>query len=89
MFLKYKINSFDFGFFFVLKNGSARWNALDSPDAELYPWDSKSTYIKSPPFFETMVRFGLILVELSAIFVQYILQPKYSMCEVIFDLCMQ
>ncbi len=36
--------------------GNAAWSALDAPDATLYPWDAKSTYIKSPPFFDTMVR---------------------------------
>ncbi|XP_070547290.1 cytoplasmic aconitate hydratase-like isoform X2 [Ptychodera flava] len=34
--------------------GNPRWNSLDAPDSLLYPWDEKSTYIKSPPFFETM-----------------------------------
>ncbi|KAG7280395.1 hypothetical protein CRUP_035837 [Coryphaenoides rupestris] len=29
-----------------------RWNALCAPSDKLYPWDPKSTYIKSPPFFE-------------------------------------
>ncbi len=35
--------------------GNPRWNALEAPDTQLYPWDPKSTYIKSPPFFEGMV----------------------------------
>ncbi len=39
--------------------GNARWNALEAPDTQLYPWDQKSTYIKSPPFFEGMVRGGV------------------------------
>uniref|UniRef100_A0A3P9KNT0 Cytoplasmic aconitate hydratase n=1 Tax=Oryzias latipes TaxID=8090 RepID=A0A3P9KNT0_ORYLA len=29
-----------------------RWNALEAPADKLYTWDPKSTYIKSPPFFE-------------------------------------
>ncbi|XP_004086812.1 cytoplasmic aconitate hydratase isoform X2 [Oryzias latipes] len=29
-----------------------RWNALEAPSDKLYTWDPKSTYIKSPPFFE-------------------------------------
>ncbi|RVE61149.1 hypothetical protein OJAV_G00167830 [Oryzias javanicus] len=29
-----------------------RWNTLDAPTDKLYTWDPKSTYIKSPPFFE-------------------------------------
>ncbi|XP_033725426.1 cytoplasmic aconitate hydratase-like isoform X2 [Pecten maximus] len=36
--------------------GNKRWNALEAPSDILYPWDPKSTYIKSPPFFETMTR---------------------------------
>ncbi|CAH1788947.1 unnamed protein product, partial [Owenia fusiformis] len=39
-----------------IEKGNDRWNALDAPDSMLYPWDPKSTYIKSPPFFETMTR---------------------------------
>lgn len=29
-----------------------RWNSLVAPSDNLYTWDDKSTYIKSPPFFE-------------------------------------
>ncbi|KAI3376647.1 hypothetical protein L3Q82_017082, partial [Scortum barcoo] len=29
-----------------------RWNSLVAPSDKLYTWDPKSTYIKSPPFFE-------------------------------------
>ncbi|XP_074661096.1 cytoplasmic aconitate hydratase-like isoform X2 [Tubulanus polymorphus] len=39
-----------------IKEGNERWNSLDAPDSMLYPWDPKSTYIKSPPFFEGMTR---------------------------------
>ena len=39
---------------YVLVVGNARWNALEAPDSLLYPWDPKSTYIKSPPFFKSM-----------------------------------
>ncbi|XP_053321857.1 cytoplasmic aconitate hydratase [Spea bombifrons] len=28
------------------------WNNLKAPTDKLYPWDPKSTYIKSPPFFD-------------------------------------
>ncbi|GLG01599.1 aconitate hydratase [Alicyclobacillus hesperidum subsp. aegles] len=28
-----------------------RWNALDTPDGDLYVWDEQSTYIQEPPFF--------------------------------------
>ena len=34
--------------------GDARWNAMASPDSELYDWDDASTYIKNPPYFEGM-----------------------------------
>uniref|UniRef100_A0A023GM87 aconitate hydratase n=1 Tax=Amblyomma triste TaxID=251400 RepID=A0A023GM87_AMBTT len=36
--------------------GSRHWQALDAPKSLLYPWDSNSTYIKCPPFFESMER---------------------------------
>ncbi|MCF8564057.1 aconitate hydratase AcnA [Alicyclobacillus tolerans] len=28
-----------------------RWNALETPEGELYDWDKASTYIQEPPFF--------------------------------------
>ncbi|WP_254458100.1 aconitate hydratase AcnA [Xanthomonas sacchari] len=34
--------------------GDNRWNTIASPDGELYAWDSASTYIKNPPYFEGM-----------------------------------
>ncbi|XP_059622968.1 cytoplasmic aconitate hydratase-like [Phlebotomus argentipes] len=36
--------------------GSSAWQALQAPTGKLYPWDEKSTYIKHPPFFESMTR---------------------------------
>lgn len=39
----------------LYQKGNSQWTGLEAPDAVLYPWDAKSTYIKSPPFFETMV----------------------------------
>ncbi|XP_019372571.1 PREDICTED: cytoplasmic aconitate hydratase [Gavialis gangeticus] len=30
------------------------WNALEAPSEKLYTWNPKSTYIKSPPFFENL-----------------------------------
>lgn len=30
------------------------WNNLQAPTDQLYPWDPKSTYIKSPPFFDNL-----------------------------------
>ncbi|WP_256644907.1 aconitate hydratase AcnA [Thermomonas paludicola] len=34
--------------------GDARWNAITSPDGQLYVWDAASTYIKNPPYFDGM-----------------------------------
>ncbi|MBL0041851.1 MAG: aconitate hydratase AcnA [Xanthomonadales bacterium] len=33
--------------------GDSRWNAVQSPEGDLYRWD-ESTYIKHPPYFEGM-----------------------------------
>ncbi len=32
-------------------HANERWNALPTPEGELYDWDSESTYIQEPPFF--------------------------------------
>ena len=37
----------------VLK-GDARWQAIKISNSETYPWDSKSTYIQNPPYFDGM-----------------------------------
>jgi len=29
-----------------------KWNEISAPSGEIYEWDSKSTYIQEPPFFE-------------------------------------
>lgn len=42
-----------------------RWNALEAPSDKLYIWDPKSTYIKSPPFFEGLVKMFLKLLMFS------------------------
>jgi aconitate hydratase len=34
--------------------GDDHWRALPVPEGDLYAWDSKSTYIKLPTFFENM-----------------------------------
>ncbi|XP_014240878.1 cytoplasmic aconitate hydratase-like isoform X2 [Cimex lectularius] len=39
-----------------IENGSNSWRSLSAPDGKLYPWDQKSTYIKSPPFFAGMTK---------------------------------
>ena len=33
-------------------DGDERWNALESPAESRYPWDSDSTYVRRPPFFD-------------------------------------
>jgi len=35
-------------------DGDANWNSLDVPAGEIYTWDSDSTYVKNPPYFEGM-----------------------------------
>jgi aconitate hydratase len=34
--------------------GDERWRALPAPTGNLYEWDEKSTYIKDPPYFNSM-----------------------------------
>jgi aconitate hydratase len=34
--------------------GDEDWRGLDVPSGETYAWDGKSTYVKNPPYFETM-----------------------------------
>ncbi|MEM8816460.1 MAG: aconitate hydratase AcnA [Pseudomonadota bacterium] len=34
--------------------GDANWNALNTPEGEIYTWDDASTYVKNPPYFEGM-----------------------------------
>lgn len=36
--------------------GSPAWQSLEAPSGQLYPWDTSSTYIKHPPFFDGMTR---------------------------------
>jgi aconitate hydratase len=36
--------------------GDERWRALDIPSGHLYEWDSESTYIRRPPYFDGMSR---------------------------------
>eukprot|EP00092_Neocalanus_flemingeri_P037142 GFUD01040430.1.p1 GENE.GFUD01040430.1~~GFUD01040430.1.p1 ORF type:complete len:895 (-),score=230.76 GFUD01040430.1:278-2962(-) len=37
-----------------ITTGNPNWNKLSAPSSTLYPWDTSSTYIKSPPFFAGM-----------------------------------
>src|SRR6202040_782418 len=34
--------------------GDAHWKGMKVPQGDLYQWDSKSTYIKLPPYFDNM-----------------------------------
>jgi len=36
--------------------GTPEWNNLKTAKSELYPWDEKSTYIHSPPFFSSITK---------------------------------
>jgi aconitate hydratase len=35
-------------------DGDARWKAMQVAEGDLYQWDSNSTYIKLPPYFDNM-----------------------------------
>uniref|UniRef100_A0A8B9KGV6 aconitate hydratase n=1 Tax=Astyanax mexicanus TaxID=7994 RepID=A0A8B9KGV6_ASTMX len=37
-----------------LRSRITYWSNLDAPDALLFPWDPKSTYIRCPPFFSKL-----------------------------------
>ncbi|KZC12395.1 Cytoplasmic aconitate hydratase [Dufourea novaeangliae] len=37
-----------------IEKGSSNWANLVAPDGKLYPWDSTSTYIKNPPYFDDL-----------------------------------
>ncbi|XP_003695791.1 cytoplasmic aconitate hydratase [Apis florea] len=37
-----------------IEKGSTNWANLVAPDGKLYPWDSSSTYIKRPPYFDNV-----------------------------------
>lgn len=36
--------------------GTPEWNQLKASSSLLFPWDEKSTYIHSPPFFSSMTK---------------------------------
>jgi aconitate hydratase len=36
--------------------GDAHWKGLKVPEGDIYAWDAKSTYIKSPPFFDGITK---------------------------------
>jgi aconitate hydratase len=37
-----------------ITDGNASWKSLEAGTSKLYDWDSKSTYIHNPPFFQSM-----------------------------------
>lgn len=37
-----------------ITEGNSNWNSLEASESLLYPWDPRSTYVKSPPFFDNM-----------------------------------
>uniref|UniRef100_A0A8D3EB90 Iron-responsive element-binding protein 2 n=1 Tax=Scophthalmus maximus TaxID=52904 RepID=A0A8D3EB90_SCOMX len=37
-----------------LEKGNTFWNNIECPDSALFPWDHKSTYIRSPCFFSKL-----------------------------------
>ncbi|XP_067618524.1 cytoplasmic aconitate hydratase-like [Eurosta solidaginis] len=39
-----------------ITSGSEEWQNIAVAESQLYPWNSESTYIKRPPFFEGMTR---------------------------------
>lgn len=36
--------------------GDDHWKALPTPEGQLFAWDSSSTYVKNPPYFEGMTK---------------------------------
>ncbi|XP_073475277.1 iron-responsive element-binding protein 2 [Aquarana catesbeiana] len=37
-----------------IEKQNSRWNLLEAPESTLFPWDHRSTYIRSPPFFQKL-----------------------------------
>src|SRR4051794_22719490 len=36
--------------------GDERWNSLEVPEGDRFEWDTRSTYVRKPPFFEDLPR---------------------------------
>ncbi|HXN73612.1 MAG TPA: aconitate hydratase AcnA [Candidatus Acidoferrales bacterium] len=47
--------------------GDEHWRALPIPEGDLYAWDTKSTYINHPPFFQNMPRKPIALKDLTGL----------------------
>lgn len=58
------------------QKGNSFWNNIECPDSVVFPWDHKSTYIRSPSFFSKLVGplKALILVSLN------LLIPNIELC---------
>nr|XP_020663708.1 iron-responsive element-binding protein 2 [Pogona vitticeps] len=39
-----------------MEKGNKRWNSLEAPESVLFTWDSKSTYIRCPSFFDKLAK---------------------------------
>ncbi|XP_077266759.1 cytoplasmic aconitate hydratase isoform X3 [Temnothorax americanus] len=39
-----------------IEHGSGSWASLIAPEGKLYPWDVNSTYIKNPPYFDSLYK---------------------------------
>ena len=37
-------------------DGDQRWTSLDTPTGKIFEWDTKSTYVRKPPYFEGLPR---------------------------------
>ncbi|XP_028921364.1 iron-responsive element-binding protein 2 [Ornithorhynchus anatinus] len=44
-----------------IEKGNKRWNSLEAPESVLFPWDSKSTYIRCPSFFDKLAKEPAVL----------------------------
>jgi aconitate hydratase len=45
-------------------DGDEHWKSMAVPEGDLYQWDSKSTYIKLPPYFENMAKTASPLLDI-------------------------
>jgi aconitate hydratase len=45
--------------------GDHRWTSLATPEGKIFEWDPKSTYVRKPPYFESMPRNPLPVTDIS------------------------
>ena len=45
--------------------GDHRWTSLATPEGKTFEWDPKSTYVRKPPYFESMPRNPLPVTDIS------------------------